>query len=727
MKLELWNSSLIGVLLIPAWALASDQVYLRQEGDGLRFGNASVELTLDAKSGYFRNILNKRTGVQHKKPDDGVWPFGLCVGTRDDPEQMKAEIRADGAQEMTCNLTERGNGVKRLRLVYPMLVDNRSAKPTGVGLGVEIELAPKRNYLLIQAEIANGGPLWVTRFYAGHGEVRTGEPSRSNETIWFPGRGGFQRDGFTDRSYGLPTYGSAWVDFSGQASGIGMAYINKQGIQQVFDLKATSSGMLLGWRTFDIRDYWHFESSMNTYQKSLRIVPLEPANTFTTDEWLIVPHSGDWHQTADAYRERYVEVFKNDYMDWARLPQKVKDLHLRLGFWVAENWIGNAYPRKLFNHLDSIVPQVETVLRETGAKPEQVSVMLTWFGPHVGRYPQFFPVYEAAGGESSWRRMIDRLHEMGIAYVTGYTHLSYTHPAATNYVVQADVLDTVPPINPNGGNRACVDNSAWIRLWRDELIPAYKAHGLDGVYADEGHFPWGTCHVASPIHLHGTSAVGILTANTRGITRLHKLIREGMGPGSVIMVEGAGCVAGRWVDASHAYPDPAVAYTLPFKRYFWYGDAQTPDPALPEKVNIALAHGYVFMFNLQQEKLDSGRLDGVSGDPLAATQGSIKDFAPLRRYVLRRREIEAADPPGYPQGFRDTVGVQISEPALIAKTFSDRDGITVVYYATAPVSAEITVDASALGHPALGSEKRRLELEKDELGFLVLHNREASG
>ena len=44
-----------------------------------------------------------------------------------------------------------------------------------------------------------------------------------------------------------------------------------------------------------------------------------------------------------------------------------------------------------------------------------------------------------------------------------------------------------------------------------------------------------------------------------------------------------------------------------------------------------------------------------------------------------------------------------------------------------PARVEDEVDAAALGHPALGAEKRQLNLAKDELGFLVLPNREASG
>lgn len=678
------------------------EVFLERDGETLRFGNGTVELVLDSHTGYFLSIENSLTHIHHKVGHDGAWPFGLTVGTREKPVVLTAEIRQDGVQQMTYKLENHEGGRKRLLVTYPMLRDNESKRETGVGLGVIIELAPDRDYFIVRAEIANGGGWWVTNFYAARGAVVTGDSSRNSETIYVPTRGAWKRDGLNARSLGLPTYGWGWSDYSGGTGGIGMAYVNKQGIQMMFDWKPDGDGLIQGWRLFNTRGYWHFENMMNDHQKSLLVQGLEPATNFVTDEWLIIPHQGDWHRTADVYRLRYLEVFRDDYINWDRLPERVKNLYLRVGFFIGENSIGNTYPRKVVTPLDSIAPQMKAVLKATGARPENVGVSATFFHPHVGRYPEWFPVYEAAGGERGWTQMVSSLHQMGL-WISGYTHLSYDHPSAKNYVLEADALDTVPKTNPTAGNRACLDNSAWIRLWRDQLIPAYRAHGFDGVYADEGFFPWGMCAVVGPSHLHGTSAISILTANTRGSIRLHKLFHAGLGPGSVIMTEGAGDVSGRWVDMNHAYPDPAVAYTLPFKRYIWGLDALPPEPKLAENINISLAHGYAIMLN-------------VSARPVG-------DLPEVRRYVETRRKMEASHAPGYPEGFRDTVGVRTTDPALIAKTFVSVSGITLIYYATAPVRGEVTVDAAALGHPKLGARKFPVTLAKDGIGFQLLEER----
>src|SRR5437016_1744459 len=85
---------LLSAAFLAACPSAVAQVSFAERDNLLYFGNDRIELVLDASNGFFRSIRNKQTGTAHKPPEDGVWPFGAWVGTREQPEQMKAEIRA---------------------------------------------------------------------------------------------------------------------------------------------------------------------------------------------------------------------------------------------------------------------------------------------------------------------------------------------------------------------------------------------------------------------------------------------------------------------------------------------------------------------------------------------------------------------------------------------------------------------------------------------------------
>ena len=97
---------------------------------------------LDRRNGYFRQIRNLVTGTEHKPPTDGVWPFGLWLGTRQEPRQKVVEITADSAHTVEHNF-EGSSHAGALTLSYPDLVDNATRRGTGVQLTVRIRLQEK--------------------------------------------------------------------------------------------------------------------------------------------------------------------------------------------------------------------------------------------------------------------------------------------------------------------------------------------------------------------------------------------------------------------------------------------------------------------------------------------------------------------------------------------------------------------------------------------------------
>ena len=121
-----------------------------------------------------------------------------------------------------------------------------------------------------------------------------------------------------------------------------------------------------------------------------------------------------------------------------------------------------------------------------------------------------------------------------------------------------EVLDVMINLAESGMTMICVTHEMG--------FARTVAHQM--VFMDEGHFPWGTCSASGAAHLHGPSALGILSGNTRGMLHLHHLFHQGLGPQSLIMTEGSGDICGRWADLHFAYRrDPSVAFTLPARRY----------------------------------------------------------------------------------------------------------------------------------------------------------------
>ena len=95
-------------------------------------------------------------------------------------------------------------------------------------------------------------------------------------------------------------------------------------------------------------------------------------------------------------------------------------------------------------------------------------------------------------------------------------------------------------------------------------------------------------------------------------------------------------------------------------------------------------------------------------------------LAELQRYCQIRQRLREAKAPGYPQGFRHTVGLTVSDPNLVATSFVDEYGITVVYYAKTDLSGEIQLDGEQLGYAVSGRPTLQVDLQKGMLEYWVL-------
>jgi hypothetical protein len=240
------------------------------------------------------------------------------------------------------------------------------------------------------------------------------------------------------------------------------------------------------------------------------------------------------------------------------------------------------------------------------------------------------------------------------------------------------------------GGIACMGQPQWAEMWRREIYPRYAAMGVTGLYMDEGFGHQFIC--SNPSHSHGDSALSVLTAQSRGATRLYKAFREVVGPKAFLSCETAGDVQARFIDLWHLNPNEVLRYTHPDRLMMANIDPRRPG----ESVARAFLFGCPVL---------------VMPSPKAGTnvlEGELLES--LRRFVALRRELREQKAPGYPNGFRDTVGLTIKGGELRAKMFAGPGGATVAYYAEKPFAGEVIVDRR---RPAIKAAEK-------EMGYVIL-------
>lgn len=715
MKIRDWI--IVGVALSFAPCLAAPRTRLSlsaapqtapQAGDTIQFGNAHIELVMDAGNGFLRNIVNHQTHIEHKTAADGSWPFRIVAG-------RPVPMNAGNAQRMHYTLSDNAN---RLELVYDDLVDDSGAQ-TGIALRITMNVEPADDFVTISAQIDNRGSRPVTSFSSGDGELLTGDQDRSGERITIPGIGSNQRAGFIKRTLGYPPgldlaelnrefptvpddqIGAGWLDYSGSRGGVGIGYVDPRGPAMVFQARSArpGGGMRLVWRLFDLEwGYWH-NQLMNRATAS---VPLPASARLETGEWILAAHAGDWHRMADIYRQRYEKYYASDRRSPDEVPRSFRDSSLAVDLVIADqggfNYIPEQGPgRKLYLRFADVPSHVQAIARQAGIPLRRLGVKIAGQTATTWSFPDFFPFLAAAGGDEGARDMAAALARLGAAYTAYYTNPWYNNDSPRHKdepVVHNHIKDAVSgdSLNAARGTVACLDNHAWQRLWRDTLLPAYRNVGASGIYFDEGQVINEICGKKEPAaHRHGTDPPGVLGGPGRGLMALQRLAREVLGPSFVVLAEGANDVTGRWLDAWQ-YTEPASRYTH------------------PEVIVGAVI-------------TDSRSLRQVHG---ALVNGAMLELAPgvaptslLARALAVREQLLESHAPGFPGGFRDTVGVR--PPAgLVARAFREPGrGVTVVYYATTPVDGELQVDGRALDNEALGVQRKHMKLGAGTAGFWV--------
>jgi hypothetical protein len=328
-------------------------------------------------------------------------------------------------------------------------------------------------------------------------------------------------------------------------------------------------------------------------------------------------------------------------------------------------------------------------------------VNLLGTGTHWGIYklPDYFPMVAAAGGQVAGEKMAAALRDMGIAGLGFYMHPYFSHKDAANYEPAADTGWNYPHMDwhTSLGGIACTGESSWRDLWRKRIFPQFTAAGVTGLYVDEGFGHQFICTNAA--HSHGMNAIAVLTAQSRGASSVYREFRKQAGERGFLECETAGDVQGRWIDLWDFNPSALLRFTHPDHMMMTHINQSK----VTESVAQALLYGCPLMVRTLPVAI--GRRDVLEGELLDAT----------RTFVALRQQLRKERAPGYPQGFRDTLGLNISGGELQAKLFTDGRAFTVVYYAPEDFQGTIRVRAAGVGEAA-----RPLRLKAKQMGYVVI-------
>jgi hypothetical protein len=709
-----------------------------KDGQCLRLRNEHVELVMDPRDGQVREIWNRRLNWNFKTTPDGAWPISYWIrhpiypwwGGRPRQLATSAEeymatpsVRASRSRDgvgLRLDYPEIGVVRRHEMQVYPGVLEGTASpevmadrEPAGISASVEISLPHDADYLLFRAKLdLRKSRCDVVRFGSGWGGGLRADGDPECEHVaapeWYGGaiydnpRQAIARKELVGKNMIWPYIGGSpnsllagWIDYYGRRGGLGIGYLGKSGQIVAFEAgaDADSDGLSLNWRTFDL-------SGVNTYFGDHAIgfdglYPLEAGKTYTSDWWIVAPHEGDWHRMADIYREQYHKTFEGEHLAWQSISETAREADYVL----PANFSHAAGGR----HFGTFPAAVKATVGALDVEPRRciVWVIGTQKEGFDTTFPDFFPMHKICGGDDAARQAIAELRAMGIGGSFIYTNPSYDHPLADLFVAQADT-----GIRANHGDFACFASPAWQRTWLEKLAPALLKAGACGIQLDQ--WPLLFCPCRRKGHGHKTDSMAALRGQNTGKRAWAKALRDALTAGEP-----------RWFFFSEAGTDLVGGlvdiWTFGLNAFYPGGKPATEiarftHPQYVMTSGLPILDGLINGFLAVMVGVGKDAADTASAQAMAARS----DFQEYRRI---RAELRAADPPGYPYGFRDTLGLAAQSPDVPARAYRDDRGITVLYYARNDVETRIDVLPEALGHAGKPPETIAVSLKAGQAAW----------
>jgi hypothetical protein len=705
-KLGLLSFILLSTIILASLSsCAGATKNIQKNGDKFILDNGLVHFEINRKIGYIELIKNNTTKITYYNSDKGIPAISLSVGDSKELIELNNETQNKADSVKSYSKDDRDY----LEFKYNNLIFEDSKEKTGIELIIYLSLGKKDEYIKTKSSIKidkDGQKISSIRYCDSEAFTSGLKDEILTAPMW--GGGTYWEAPFSNKSFkqgvrlGYPgendaSLESGWADLYTENAGIGIGYINAQKLAMEFSLKM-DKGMKFSPVLFDAKIILG------------KSVPLMQGESFTTDEVIIAPHSGDWHTMADIYREEYNKAFvtkdgKPDYLTVETLSKKVKNTDYMFRFFAGLDG-------KLVTTYDKMYNDVTNWLKSFNSTTEPLGKngMIWITGQNEKGYafdvPIMIPSFPPSGGTDGLKTLDQKLQALGCT-VFHYEHPFAVDPDGAGYIKSADPLQHTEFWNLCTHHSVCIDNEAMMNLWKNKIIPDIKSTGADAVQFDQGSIQQTVCDLSG--HSHELDAVSRLTSHIKAVTELSIYVRKNLSDESYIVSEGASDLTTRYMD---------IRQTGWFRKQLYGGK---PNRTLRQYIFPQFVSQYDGSLYISEGNMENSMLAGaVSGGIVCISDGAVNEIP--KEYIRFRTEIRDAKAPGFPVGFKDTLGLQVSDSKLFARVFTDGKKVTVTYTSGKSEinNATVKVDFKKLGFENGGVKDFQVTLGRNKCGYTVL-------
>lgn len=733
------NTNQMPVFHISDSVSAASNAYITVVGNDMKIGNSRVEIVINNTNGHFRDIWNKSLGYHFKKIDDGSWPYEIKAGTSSQPTKYDASLTYNSPQTMyTADITGAATDRKVLKVVFDNLRNNADNTFLDIKLEyiitvldtpVNINPVNQNEYFTIKATIINNSTVnKIYGLFAGvNGQLcadgttgwtsgGTVDGSRVNEKMGIPDWNGGSTISNPNstltsyKAYGNPGWSNqslsvGWIDLYTNNKGLGIGYVNDAGMAMSFEINKNSAGSYIRWQQFALNN---MPNAILQDNASATYYGLEGSGTtWTTGNWIIAPHSGDWHAMADAYRMVYYQDMGGKYIPVSDYPANFSDV------WFADEYMGYGVQspgatKQVFMNATDIFTQAQRRTSAVGSTYKNWMIKLVGFngngttGGHEYGHPAYTLWGNPAGTAAQVQAAVNSLINNGVQFPGIYMNIIGNYTDANNIISGAylsnanngrKVLEYSTNTWQNAGD---ADHADW-QNWFNNMAAVWRDRGFKSFKFDQLPLLAGITTNTSHVH-SANNMVGTLTSDAVGKREIVKYywsfdptykpyITSEMGNDVTSGYSVYWGWNGNWAPIIGTFNNgDYIHYTFPEKTMPAYNESTSG-------INLA-------KLNLYQSATITKNAE---------------------RYNTFRNSIKSKNAPGVPFNFKDNIGITNNLNGLYAYSFPTvNNGMTVTLFASQAVNGNITVDMRKFGYTS-SSVVIPVTLSAGDFGYAIIN------